>query len=137
MNGNPRESRQGFEKRHRLLRPGEFQKVFEQGRRKSSQFLQMVFLSNDLSVNRFGISVGRKFGGAIRRNWFKRQIRESVRKLPRECGGWDIVFCPKSKVGIPEYTRLDQEISWLYQQLKRRNEIAHHSEKHPECHQGI
>jgi ribonuclease P protein component len=137
MNLNLMELKNGFPKGLRLLRPGQFQKVFEQGRRKSGPFLLIVFVSNQLSLNRFGISVGRKFGGAVRRNWFKRQVREAVRKLPREGGGWDVVICPKSKVEIPQSARLDQEISRLFNQLKHRNEIAYDSEKHAGNPQGI
>ncbi len=51
-------------------------------------------------ASRVGIVVSRKFGHAVKRNLFKRRVREIFRQnknlLPR---GWDFVVLPKHKAG--------------------------------------
>ena len=49
--------------------------------------------------NRIGISVSKKFGGAVERNRVKRIIREAMRKLEKEHSlklGFLVVICPRS-----------------------------------------
>lgn len=47
---------------------------------------------NGLGRSRLGVSVGRKFGGAVARNRFKRLVRESFRTSPEgRAAGLDIV----------------------------------------------
>ena len=50
------------------------------------------FVANALDHDRFGISTGRRLGGAVVRNRVRRRIREIARGAPSASGrGWDIL----------------------------------------------
>ncbi len=56
----------------------------------------MVARRNALAVTRFGLSVPRTVGDAVRRNRMKRLIRETIRAaLPSLPGGIDLVVVPR------------------------------------------
>ncbi len=61
----------------------------------------MIFMSNEESFNRLGISVHRKIGDAARRNRIKRLIREVFRLnrdlFPQSC---DVVFTIRPEFAI-------------------------------------
>ena len=53
----------------------EFDTIIKTGQvQKNSEFI-IYYVSNDKKINRFGISVGKKIGNAVTRNYYKRIIR--------------------------------------------------------------
>jgi ribonuclease P protein component len=51
------------------------------------------FVPNARDHDRFGISTGRRLGGAVQRNHVRRRVREILRQAPNETGhGWDILI---------------------------------------------
>jgi ribonuclease P protein component len=51
------------------------------------------FVANGRDHDRFGISTGRRLGGAVRRNRVRRRVREILRQVPNDTGhGWDILI---------------------------------------------
>jgi ribonuclease P protein component len=51
------------------------------------------FVPNARDHDRFGISTGRRLGGAVQRNRVRRRVREILRHAPNETGhGWDILI---------------------------------------------
>ena len=51
------------------------------------------FVPNGRDHDRYGISTGRRLGGAVRRNRVRRRLRENLRRSPNESGpGLDILI---------------------------------------------
>jgi len=51
------------------------------------------FVPNARDHDRFGISTGRRLGGAVQRNHVRRRVREILRQAPNETGhGCDILI---------------------------------------------
>ncbi len=51
------------------------------------------FVPNDRDHDRYGISTGRRLGGAVRRNRVRRRLREILRGAPNDSGhGWDVLI---------------------------------------------
>lgn len=65
-----------------------------QGSSKSKvhPLLAMRFAPNDLGRTRFGLSTGRRLGGAVVRNRVRRRLRAALRELaPGVEPGWDVL----------------------------------------------
>ncbi|MEE9249239.1 MAG: ribonuclease P protein component [Dehalococcoidia bacterium] len=77
-------------KGQRLRRSRDITAVLREGRRWSNDLLVLGIRPNDLGVNRYGFSVGKMVGKAVRRNLVKRRMRNIVRELSTK-QGWDIV----------------------------------------------
>lgn len=65
-----------FSKASRLLARRQFRK---RGNRKYGRYLVIDIRDNDLGYSRLGITASRHYGNAVRRNRFKRIVREAFR----------------------------------------------------------
>jgi ribonuclease P protein component len=84
---------QRFERRRRLTDRAQFDRVLRRGRSVFDGPLRLTGLPNDLGHNRLGLIVSRRAGNAVRRNRYKRMLREAFRTLPAQTpGGYDLVI---------------------------------------------
>ena len=63
----------------RLLRRGDFKRLFEDGDRIESDYFVILYCRNDLGKLRLGVTVSKRVGGAVIRNRVKRLVREHFR----------------------------------------------------------
>ncbi len=95
-----------FPKTAVLSRSADFAAVFRNKKSSSDMYLLIYGKPNELGFSRIGISVGRKFGCAVKRNKAKRLIREAFRlnraELPQ---GFDWVIVPRvvAKASLGSY----------------------------------
>ncbi|MFN3467920.1 MAG: ribonuclease P protein component, partial [Candidatus Brocadiales bacterium] len=68
-----------FPKEERLRKRRDIDRVFKEGKAFKGAVFNAYVLGNSLGHPRIGIVVGRKFGGAVQRNRFRRLLRESYR----------------------------------------------------------
>jgi ribonuclease P protein component len=85
-----------FRRRHRLP-SSTYTLVFDAKLRKSRGPITLHLRPNRLDEHRLGLSIGRRFGNAVRRSRFKRHMREVFRlsraqlPTPSTGGAYDIV----------------------------------------------
>jgi ribonuclease P protein component len=110
-----------LDKKFRLRKQKDFEKMFSDGAYFSESFLSLKVIRNELSVSRFGFIVSNKISkSAAKRNRTKRRLREAVRGVQeRAKEGFDCLFI--SKKGIVE--KDSTEISATVEKLLKRSGI--------------
>lgn len=101
----------GLPRASRLVRRGEYDAVYREGRRRSGREFTVFLCPNGLAHSRFGWSIRKTLGGAVRRNRIRRRLREIVRLHRQEIPpGWDIVIHPRSSAATAEFSLLAGEL---------------------------
>jgi ribonuclease P protein component len=80
----------------RIRRRGEFQRVFDAGRRAHGRYLTIIAAPAPGPDSRIGIVASKKLGGAVVRNRAKRLIREVFRTQVTPDSASDFVIIPKA-----------------------------------------
>jgi ribonuclease P protein component len=85
--------------------------VYREGRRRSSREFTVFLRPNGLGYSRFGWSIKKALGGAVRRNRIRRRLREILRLRQQEISaGWDIVIHPRSSAATADFSALADEL---------------------------
>lgn len=111
-----------FPRSARLVRAEDFRNVFAQPIRFGDGLVTVLVRSNGLDGPRLGLAVGRRrIGGAVRRNRFKRIVRERFRVWRDRLGGYDIVVMPKPAAATADHKTLRNSIDRQWELLERRD----------------
>jgi ribonuclease P protein component len=100
----------------RLRANASFQAIRRDGRVLLHPLLVLSWLPNGLDHSRFGFSVGRRLGKAVKRNQIKRWMRESVRlriKQGEIAAGSDVVLVARYPMREASFAEIDQAIGLL------------------------
>lgn len=100
-----------------------FGKTFQRGARWSGRCVSMFVLRDRAAkrlqrehpekrmINRFGVSVGKKVGGAVQRNRVKRILRAGYRAVEPELAvGWLVVLSPREGIAGAKSTDVEREL---------------------------
>lgn len=102
-----------------------FVAIQDRGSGRSARLLSLRYLANGRPDNRFGLSTGRRIGGAVVRNRVRRRLRQLIRALgPRLSRGWDILVVARPESAEATY----QELSEALEGLVRRAGIMERTE---------
>lgn len=116
----------GLSRAERVLRTREFRRIYRHGSRSRGDALTACVLPNRLGWSRLGLSVSSRIGNAVRRNRWKRLLREAFRgakeDLPR---GWDIVLIPERPGPPPDLSVLHVDVPRLITRAVRRHASRH------------
>jgi len=107
-----------MEKTIALKKNYEFKRVFKRGRFFVGKHITIYVLENKSGFNKLGVAVGKVVGKSVKRNRFKRLIRESYRlHEPFLKTGFDIVFVAKKCETIPSFSEISAEMKHLLNRL--------------------
>ena len=115
---------QHFRKHQHLLRGDEFRRTYAARNSVADGVLIVYAVGNQLGYSRIGLSVSRKVGNAVVRNWWKRRIRESFRLTQSTLPvGIDFVVIPRTK-SLPDFKRLSDSFETLCHRVYRKLDRA-------------
>lgn len=96
-----------FPKQSRLRKKNDFDRVYQDHAYARGPLFNVLVASNQLDRSRLGLSVSRQVGTAVRRNRWKRLLRESFRLMQAQLpAGLDIVVIPHPKSLPPPLAQL-------------------------------
>lgn len=118
-----------MEKKHRLTRSADFQRVYRQGKSEAGRhavlyYFERVSESGD-EAPRLGVSVSKKVGSAVVRNQVKRVLKEVFRGLQdRLAPNYDYVIIARH--GLPDFlekSRHEDVVEMIDELFRRANLI--------------
>jgi ribonuclease P protein component len=78
------------------------------------------FVPNGRDHDRFGISTGRRLGGAVQRNRVRRRVREIVRRHANHSGhGWDVLIVVRPAAVDASFDELSSALERLLHAVRR------------------
>jgi ribonuclease P protein component len=103
-----------------LSRPEDFAALQGEGTVRSNLLLVVRVRKTGLEETRFGLSTGRKLGGAVVRNRVRRRLREALRVMaPSFQPGWDVLIIARPPVISEDF----QTMAGALQNLLRRGGV--------------
>jgi ribonuclease P protein component len=112
-----------FPKQVRLLRAGDFERVFVGRASAADSSIVLHGAANELGHPRLGLVVSRRIGGAVRRNRWKRLLREAFRLTHSELPALDLVCIPRAEA-LPTLAALQQSFHQLAARIERKTSDA-------------
>jgi ribonuclease P protein component len=118
----PTDSRFGFPRSLRLLKPEEFSRVFSAPRcRLNRRGVTLLARENDLGRPRLGLAIAKRHvRSAVARNRIKRQIRESFRLHQTDIGHLDVVVLARQGIEAVPLSELRAALDESWQGLAKR-----------------
>ena len=109
-----------FPKVFHLRKQAEFDRVFASRAYAADDLLILHGCANELGITRLGLSVSRKSGNAVVRNYWKRSIREAFRRCREQLPvGLDLVVRPQ-KNAVADSCLIQKSLPALVARLVKR-----------------
>jgi len=100
-----------FSKKERLLNRQDFVNQNRSGKRYHTRYFIIIFKKNELGITRWGVTVSKKTGNAVKRNRIKRLLREFFRLNKKHFPqGYDIVIVAKNDADSCDLHKIEEEI---------------------------
>jgi len=101
-----------------LTKNYEFKKLYNKGKSAASKYVVIYCARNHKPINRVGITVSAKLGGAVKRNRIRRRFKEIYRlneSALRE--GYNIVLVARQNSRDAEWKELESSVLYLFRKL--------------------
>ena len=101
-----------------LTKNYEFKRLYNKGKRFASGYVVVYCSRNNSAVNKLGITVSTKLGGAVQRNRIRRRLKEIYRQNePALRKGYNIVLVARHGSRDVKWKDLESSVSHLFRKL--------------------
>lgn len=98
----------------RIKKNRDYKKILKSGKKVHGHYLKLSYIQNKNLLTRIGIAVGKRHGNAVKRNYYKRIIRESLRKSQnRKSYPLDMVITLKKTDNKISYHKIYKDVQML------------------------
>lgn len=105
----------------RILKAGDFKRVFSKPIRIHRHEVSLIVTPNDLGFARLGLAIKKKdVQKAVARNRIRRFVRESFRKEHSALQGIDIVVLVRKGGDLLSHPAIEETLDGLWTELKKR-----------------
>ena len=121
----PISNRRQFQRQQRLVKGGQFDRVFKRNKRSRDQHFIVLARHNHLPYARLGLAISRKAAGdAVPRNRLKRLVRESFRNRQSDIPGLDCVVMARHGAARCSGQVLLKSLSKHWDRVARECEVS-------------
>jgi len=101
-----------------LTKNYEFKRLYNKGKSAASKYVVIYYAKNYSEVNRIGITVSTKLGGAVQRNRIRRRLKEIYRlNEPILHKGYNIVIVARHGCRDAKWKELESSVLYLFRKL--------------------
>ena len=107
-------SKFSFNRKERIKKRADFLSIYKNGQNFETRHFRITVIANKREFRRLGLSVSKKTGGAVQRNYVKRRLREYFR-LNKELFpiNSDIIITVKHGAADKSYNDMKSELNSL------------------------
>lgn len=106
----------------------DFEKIINTGKILKNRSYVIYHLENSLPFNRYGISVGKRIGDAVKRNKYKRRIRTIIDNTKKDyINGEDYIIILRGSAKEKNYQELEKDFLSLMNNIGK--EKIHESKR--------
>ncbi|MDF9407750.1 MAG: Ribonuclease P protein component [Pelotomaculum sp. PtaB.Bin013] len=103
---------------NKIQKNKDYKKVYNYGKSVADRYLVLFFLVNNLETSRFGFTVSKKIGNAIKRNRVRRLFKEACRlNLNRFPIGFDYVLLARNAIVGQKYQQVEESLLKLLRNI--------------------
>lgn len=100
----------------------DFKRIYQRGQSYANRLLVVYYLPNKKDYNRLGLSVSKKVGNSVVRNWVKRRIRESYRLNEGYVKkGYDMILIARVRANGADYISIEKALVHLMKKVNLWN----------------
>lgn len=109
--------------KNRIKKNTEFKEIIENKKHLKLKSCTIYYKQSELNINRFGISISKKVGNAVNRNYNKRRVRAVLREFDDNnyLNKFNLIIIIKPLINEMTYIDIKNEISEALISISARN----------------
>jgi len=101
-----------------LTKNYEFKRLYNKGKSAASKYVAVYCARNRTAINKLGITVSTKLGGAVQRNRIRRRLKEIYRLSEKSLRtGYNIVLVARQASRDAKWKDLESSVLYLFKKL--------------------
>ncbi|MGI6329439.1 MAG: ribonuclease P protein component [Bacilli bacterium] len=109
-----------MKKKYIIKKSYDFKNLIKNGNKYSNSFFSFFINENKLGYSRFGISIPKKIGIAVKRNKIKRIIKNIISNNIKFFNNIDCVIIVNSNILEMDYYKIKKELIFFFKKIKKQ-----------------